>query len=75
MGLCETIQRLQADRLDTMALPHGLKSWEECSDKFDDIRHQFLWLVGCFSGGLTARTNENRASDLVTTSLVQWRSR
>jgi asparagine synthase (glutamine-hydrolysing) len=66
----EAIERLEADRLDTMALPHGSKSWEECSDKLDDMHHQFLWRVVCFSGWLTARATRNRASDLVTTSLV-----
>jgi asparagine synthase (glutamine-hydrolysing) len=51
----EAMERLKTDRLPTMALPHGLHSWEECSEKLDDVHHQFLWRVVCFSGWMTTR--------------------
>jgi asparagine synthase (glutamine-hydrolysing) len=51
----EALARLKAAQLPTMALPHGLKCWDECSEKLDDIHHQFLWRIVCFSGWVTAR--------------------
>jgi asparagine synthase (glutamine-hydrolysing) len=51
----EALERLKTGQLPSMILPQGLKSWDECSQKLDDVHHQFLWRTVCFSGWAAAR--------------------
>jgi asparagine synthase (glutamine-hydrolysing) len=51
----EAIARLENGQLLPLTLPEGLKTWQQCSEKLDDMHHQFLWRVVCFSGWMQAR--------------------
>jgi asparagine synthase (glutamine-hydrolysing) len=55
----QALSELETGQLAPLILPHGMKSWAECSRKLEDTHLQFLWRILCFSGWKGARTATN----------------
>lgn len=45
----DAIHRLERGDLFPLALPGQYRHWSDCSEKLNDVYHQFLWRIVCFS--------------------------